>query len=252
MATSAADELFTKVSPARVSADVVAQIRAALESGQLAAGDRLPPERDLAEQLGVSRVTVRDALRVLEANGLVTIRVGARGGAFVTVPDPDHVSGGLVDLLMMSRVSPTDITEARMVLELGALRLVCERATSEDLAALTEICDRSEQALRDGTFDVGLSAEFHIRLAQSAHNVAIGLVTEAFQEPLMRSLVQAKAVDPHMGDPGVHEHRLLVAAIAAGDARRAREVMRRHLGRTALRVRAGAVDDDGGPPASRQ
>lgn len=236
MSTPVARELFTRVSTGRASADVVAQIHAALESGELAPGDRLPPERELATQLGVSRVTVRDALRVLEANGLVAIRVGARGGAFVTAPEPDHVSEGLANLLMMSQVTPSDITEARMVFELGALRLVCERATPDDLAALTEICDRSEQALRQDTFDVSLSAEFHTRLAQSAHNVAISLVTEAFQEPMLRSLVRAKAIDPHMGDPGVHEHRQLVSAIAGGDTREARRILRQHLGRTAQRI----------------
>ncbi|MFA9446493.1 FadR/GntR family transcriptional regulator [Egicoccus sp. AB-alg6-2] len=238
MSAPVTTELFTKVSTGRASADVVAQIHAALQSGQLSPGDRLPPERELAAQLGVSRVTVRDALRVLEANGLVAIRVGAHGGAFVTAPEPDHVSEGLANLLMMSQVSPADITEARMVFELGALKLVCERATSDDLAALTEICDRSEHALRQGTFDVALSAEFHIRLAQSSHNVAISLVTEAFQEPMLRSLVKAKAIDPHMGDPGVHEHRRLVAAIADGDVRGAKRVMRQHLGRTAQRIRS--------------
>lgn len=238
MGAPVGNELFTRVSTARASADVVAQIHAALESGELGPGDRLPPERELAAQLGVSRVTVRDALRVLEANGLVAIRVGAHGGAFVTAPAPDHVSEGLANLLMMSQVSPADITEARMVFELGSLRLVCERATTEDLAELTEICDRSEQALRQGTFDVALSAEFHIRLAKSAHNVAISLVTEAFQEPMLRSLVKAKAIDPHMGDPGIHEHRRLVAAIAEGDVREARNVMRQHLGRTARRIKS--------------
>jgi len=236
MSTPVAGDLFKKVSVGRASADVVAQIRAALDVGELLPGDRLPSERELAEQLGVSRVTVRDALRILEANGLVAIRVGAHGGAFVTAPEPDHVSEGLANLLMMSQVSPADITEARMIFELGALKLVCERATPADLEDLTEICDRSEEALRQGTFDVALSAEFHVRLAQSAHNVAVRLVTEAFQEPMLRSLVRAKAIDPHMGDPGVHEHRRLVAAIADRDVRAAKRIMSTHLGRTARRI----------------
>lgn len=236
MSRPVAGDLFKKVSVGRASADVVAQIRAALDVGELRPGDRLPSERELAEQLSVSRVTVRDALRILEANGLVAIRVGAHGGAFVTAPEPDHVSEGLANLLMMSQVSPADITEARMIFELGALKLVCERATPVDIEDLTEICDRSEEALRQGTFDVALSAEFHVRLAQSAHNVAVRLVTEAFQEPMLRSLVRAKAIDPHMGDPGVHEHRRLVAAIADRDVRAAKRIMSTHLGRTARRI----------------
>jgi GntR family transcriptional regulator, transcriptional repressor for pyruvate dehydrogenase complex len=229
--------MFSKVSTARASADVVAQVRAAIDAGALGPGDRLPPERELAQQLGVSRVTVRDALRVLEANGLVIIRVGARGGAFVTAPEPEHVSEGLANMLMMSQVSVGDITEARTIFELGVVDLVCERATPEDLEELAEICDRSERELARGTFDVSLSAEFHARLARSAHNMAIELVTEAFQEPVLRSLAEARAIDPHMGEPGISEHRRIVDAIASGDADAAKSIMRSHLSRTADRLK---------------
>ena len=230
-------DLFTKISAGRASEDVVNQIHHAMDTGRLSPGDRLPPERELAERFGVSRVTVRDALRVLETNGLVTIKVGAHGGAFVTAPQPTHVSEGLANLLMMSKVSVDEITEARMIFELGVIDIVCERATEDDIAALTDICERSETSLASGAFDVSLSAEFHTRLASSSHNLAVELVTEAFQEPMLRSLVRAKAIDPHMGDPGVHEHRAIVRAIADGDAAGAREIMSAHLHRTQARLR---------------
>src|SRR5947207_259362 len=79
-------DLFSRVTVARASSSIADQIRAAIVGGQLKEGARLPPERELAEQFGVSRVTVRDALRALEAMGLIEVRVGARGGAFITVP----------------------------------------------------------------------------------------------------------------------------------------------------------------------
>src|ERR1700710_2802950 len=93
------DNLFMPVSVGRVSQVIVEQIRVLVRDGKLKRGDRLPSERDLCERFGVSRVTVREALRVLEASGLVEIRVGARGGAFVTSPSSDRLGEGFADLL---------------------------------------------------------------------------------------------------------------------------------------------------------
>ncbi|MFA9431884.1 FadR/GntR family transcriptional regulator [Egicoccus sp. AB-alg2] len=239
-------ELFSAIASPRASAEVVRQIRAAVENGQLSPGDRLPPERELATQLGVSRVTVRDALRALEADGLVTIRVGAGGGAFVTTPRAEHLQRGLDNLLLTSALTAAEVTEARVVFELGALDLVCDRATDEDLEELEAICDRAEQGLEDGDFDVSLSAEFHVRLARASHNRAVELITEAFQRPILHSLVRAKLIDPHPGDAGIREHRDLVAAVRDRDPVLARSIMATHLARTADRVRDDAALIDGG------
>src|SRR5215218_4017135 len=81
--------LLTPVNDRRISALIVDQVRTLIHEGKLTSGDRLPPEREMCERFGVSRVTVREALRVLEASGLVEIRVGAHGGAFVTQPTSD-------------------------------------------------------------------------------------------------------------------------------------------------------------------
>src|SRR3954462_6200317 len=101
--------LFSPVVTGRVSAEIVGRIKAAIRGGALAPGDQLPPERDLTKQLGVSRVSVRDALRMLEANGLIEVRVGARGGAFVTAPGPQLVGEGLADMLLLADVAPAQV-----------------------------------------------------------------------------------------------------------------------------------------------
>ena len=121
--------LFAPVSVARASSSIADQIRQAIVTRKLDQGERLPPERELAEQFGVSRVTVRDALRALEAMGLIEVRVGARGGAFVTVPTGSIVGQTMSDMMMMSAVTPEDIVEARLVVELGTVTLACARAT---------------------------------------------------------------------------------------------------------------------------
>jgi GntR family transcriptional regulator, transcriptional repressor for pyruvate dehydrogenase complex len=232
------EDLFRPVKTGRVSEQIVDRISTAIRDGVFKIGDRLPAERVLTEQLNVSRVTLRDALRTLEARGLITIRVGSGGGAFVTAPDPQLIAEGMVDMLALSSLTAPEVTEARQIFELAIIPTVCERATEEDLARLTSICDRSDAALANGTFDVALSAEFHVALASATHNHAIELMAGALQAPLHASLEAAQAISPHRGDKGITEHREIIAAIAARDVERAAAVMSEHLSRTARRLRS--------------
>src|SRR5438874_10463263 len=143
---------FAPISVARASTSIADQIRQAIVSGKLTEGERLAPERELAEQFGVSRVTVRDALRALEAIGLIEVRVGARGGAFVTVPSGSVMGQTMSDMMMMQALSPADIVEARLVVELGTVTLACARATEEDLAVLRDHAERAKRELKAKTY----------------------------------------------------------------------------------------------------
>lgn len=233
--------LFTPVASGRISELIADQIRGLVREGQLRPGDRLPSERDLCQQFGVSRVTVRDALRLLEGAGMIDTKVGARGGAFVKMPTSAKIGEGITDMLSMAALHADEVTEARMVLELGLVPLVCERATLEDLADLRRICERADAALAAGHHDVQYSTEFHIRFALAAHNRPLSFLLESLQVPLRHSLEEAQAIAPRMGRPGVAEHRALVDAVAAHDVDAARSIMSRHLGRTARRVRSKAA-----------
>lgn len=229
-------DIFSPVNVGRISEIIVEQIRMLMRQGQLTPGDRLPPERDLCERFGVSRVTVREALRMLESSGLIQIRVGARGGAFVTTPSGDRVGAGLTDMLTLSAISAADVTEVRMILEVGIMPLACERATDQDIAELEEICARSEAALRSGEYSMNYSLEFHTRVAQSTHNPAVVMLVESFRGPIHMSLQQAREVAPQMGDLGTLEHERLIEAIRRREPEAATEIMREHLERTARRV----------------
>lgn len=229
--------LFNRINPGRISGIIVDQIRLLMHQGQLLPGDRLPAERELCEHFGVSRVTVREGLRVLEANGLVEIRVGARGGAFVRTPSKDRVGEGILDYLTMSSVTSGDVTELRMVLELGIIPLVCARATEEDVEELLALCHQAREALAAGTYDMSYSAEFHTRVTQCAHNGAIELLLPSLHGPLLMSLEEAQQVAPQMGRRGVQEHLAFVEAVRDHQTDEAVEIMRAHLERTAARVR---------------
>lgn len=230
------DDMFSRVSSRRISEVIVEQIRELIRQGQLVPGSRLPAERELCDRFGVSRVTVREALRVLEATGLVDVRIGARGGAFVTAPSALRVGEGITDLLTMSALSAEEVTEARRIFELGIIPLICERADEDDLKALTELCDEADQALAQGAYTMKMSSIFHSRLADAAHNGAVSLLAESFHGPVLMSLEKARAAAPYTGAVGASEHRELIAAIRAKDVASALNIMTVHLDRTANRV----------------
>jgi GntR family transcriptional regulator, transcriptional repressor for pyruvate dehydrogenase complex len=236
VAPRANGDLYTAVSSNRMSEAIVDQIRGLIRSEQLRPGDRLPSERDLGERMGVSRVTIREAMRVLEAGGLIEIRVGARGGAVVTSPSSTKLGSGLADLMNLSPLTAGEVTEARQVFEVGIIPLVVERATEQDLAELREMVSQHQAALKNGEYGMPMSAAFHVRVAACTHNAAIEMLVHSFHGPLLMSLREAQVAAPLMGHRGTNEHRDFVEAVAKRDVERAEEIMRAHLGRTARRV----------------
>jgi DNA-binding FadR family transcriptional regulator len=220
--------IFAPVVVSRASTAIVEQIRSAIVSGRLAQGERLPPERALAERFGVSRVTVRDALRGLEAMGLIEVRVGARGGAFVTVPSGSLVGQTMSDMMLMSALTPGDIVEARLVVELGTVSLACARASDDDLARLRELCERGRAELKAKTYTRELSWEFHSLLAETTHNPAIDGLTHSFRSTLSMHPVRAReGAKAHALT--VDEHFRILEALERRDAMEARREIAAHL-----------------------
>ncbi len=235
-------DMFSRVNVERVSQVIVDQIKVLLREGKLKPGDRLPSERELCQRFGVSRVTVREALRVLEAGGLVEIRVGARGGAFLTTPSRERLGAGLADLLSLSPLTAAEVTEARMVFELGIIPLAVERATEEDIADLRAMVEVAQHALESGSYTMAMSAAFHVRIASCTHNPAIEMLVQSFHGPMLMSLQEARVNAPLMGHKGTDEHLEIALAIERRDTEAAMEIMRRHLERTAKRVEAADLD----------
>jgi GntR family transcriptional repressor for pyruvate dehydrogenase complex len=230
--------MFRPVNSGRLSTDIVEQVVSAIRDGSLRTGDRLPSEREMVEQFGVSRLSVRDAIRVLETKGLVEVKRGTLGGAFVADGTAGVVMEGLATMVALSPSTAEDVTEARMVLELNALPLAIERATEEDLAELEAICDERDAALADGTYSTELSVMFHRRLARAAHNVAIELLVESFYGSIVESLVLAAHVAPPAFQIGSNDHRDILAALRKRDLETAQRVLASHLGGTRERLKS--------------
>jgi DNA-binding FadR family transcriptional regulator len=173
---------FRPIKTSRAFEEIADQIRLELSHRRLRPGDRLPAERALAEQFGVSRNTLREALRSLENSGLLRLQKGASGGAFVRESTGDAIITGLRDMFHLGAIAPEHLTEARVLIESIAVRSACERATAEDIAALKANVASAEDAAREKVdfYDqAAIHLDFHRLIARATKNPVMVIVMEA-------------------------------------------------------------------------
>lgn len=223
-----------------------------VESGALRRGDKLPPERELAQKLDVSRTVVREALRSLESSGLVTLQRGALGGAFISGGDATLVTQTLQDLVTLGSVSIDDLTEARLCLMEPIIRLACLRASEEDLRRLRENVAHLATVLGDDQHEARFECAmaFNRILGESTHNAVLGILVDALNgishdilAPFMR-----EQQDTVLRDALLRSRQAFVRHMCARDAEAAAAEMTRHLielrdqthARRARRVPVGA------------
>jgi DNA-binding FadR family transcriptional regulator len=210
---------------------VADQLRELIMTGELSPGARLPNEALLAREFGVSRATVREALRVLAAQNLLRTAKGAGGGSYVTLPTVDHISEFLqsnINLLTESRdLTLEELIEARELLEVPATRLAAERRSEGDLERLRASIPR--EPLRLATqeqFD--FNKEFHSAIIEACGNTLLSIAAQPVFSALQTKLARS-ALGRRFHREINHHHRRITAAIEAGDAERAGNEMQRHL-----------------------
>lgn len=219
---------YSPVQTRRAFEEVASQIREQLTKGALKPGDRLPSERELAEQFGLSRNTVREALRSLEMSGILEFRKGATGGAFVREGHSEAVTSGFSDLFRMGVITPEDLIEARRIVGVEVTRLACQRATEADLLALEQNVDASEAASDDEETSrrVEINLAFHALLARAAKNPVLVILVDALievQSKLLQVLV------PTSNSKVILSRRRLLKHLRARDEEAAVREMQIHL-----------------------
>jgi GntR family transcriptional repressor for pyruvate dehydrogenase complex len=225
---------------------VVTRIRGLIESGEARSGDRLPPERDLARQLGVSRPSVRSGLKSLAAMGVVQIRQGA--GTFITGGPPVLDSEPLSFLAALHGFTRAQMFEARLVLEVAVAGLAAERAAPEKVMAISDETTEMFASLDAPNAFLDHDIRFHQAVAAASGNPILGslveMVSKMFYE--LRRETIGVATDMKLA---AEEHRVIYQAIRARDAERSRDAMANHLRRAALTQ--AQEDSDGGPTPGR-
>lgn len=175
---------FTRVRPQRAFEAVTDRLREMISEGQLRPGDKLPPERDLCERLGIGRASLREALRSLEAAGVLELRKGRTGGAFITSGDVSAVSSGMRDLLYLQNMSFADLTEARIRVTRDVVELGIARLTPEDLAAMEANVAEAEALFAAGRLmdKTQKNIEFHTVLARATKNPIFVLLMQTLTD----------------------------------------------------------------------
>lgn len=217
----------------RTHEQVVAEIENRLISGALKAGDRLPPERQFAEALGVSRGAVREALRILEAIGVVEAGTGS-GPTSGSMIVKDSIAGMAMVLrihLQLASFTHEDLVEIRLLLEGMAARKIAENATVDDVAELRALVDEMRGVHTTASYN-DLDAAFHVRIVQASGNGLAAVLMAALREALRQAMVTAFE---SLEDPAAtmkvltDEHAAIVEAIASGDADGASDLVAKHI-----------------------
>ena len=199
---------------------VADQIRQRIVNGELPLGERLPPEDDLTELFGVARTTLREALRVLESQGLITVRRGRGGGPVVTHPDLEPISMALGVVLQLQGTTVGDLDAARQMIEPQIAGRLAATHTTADLTALEAAIDvASEAAERGDGLAFGLAAVgVHEALVDCSGNTTLTTLTRLLQSMLREYYSRRMdVIEPALMQRAVRGYRKLVRLIREGD-----------------------------------
>jgi GntR family transcriptional regulator, transcriptional repressor for pyruvate dehydrogenase complex len=222
---------FTAKQVTRPRAQVEQQIKEAILSGQFGQGDKLPPETQLAQQFGVSRPTVREALVALVNTGLIRKIPGVAGGSFVNSVTTDSLSQTLSEsmetIVRLGALNIDELTDMRRVLEIPAARLAAENRAVEHLERLQAIIERQRTTTIDDPEIPSYDLAFHTTIGHASGNRLLA----AFIGALHSSTLPARYLDvtPAVAHKTVKQHIAIAAAIEAGNAAGAADDMEEHL-----------------------
>jgi GntR family transcriptional regulator, transcriptional repressor for pyruvate dehydrogenase complex len=216
-----------------VSSGIVDQVRGALFRGELKSGDFLGSENDLAQKFGVSRVPVRDAFKTLQALGIIDVKMGANGGAWIAAGNPGRFADALAVQFKLVGISVEEMFDSQIAVEVMATELAAKRATDADLRKLRDLLGELQtMSLKPLTRTAALhftelSMRFHETLVDAAHNRALAAQFKALRFVL--EPIYARRTTDAIAKRVVASHKAVLDSIAAGDAERACALMRQRL-----------------------
>jgi len=222
--------MFKSVHTDRISQAIVDQIKDALFQKKLKVGDKLPSERQLMEQFEASRVTVREALRTLEHSGILEIKRGVEGGAFVRDPHTKFVKSFLQDMFSMGNIKTANLTEVRLALEPFMTKVASERMKESILNQIQQNIAEARECLRQGNQKDArlLNIEFHRLVAQASENPVIFFTMDSIMD-ILESNISPKPLSAKPVQRTSNYHEKIFQALKAKDHDQAEQIMRKHI-----------------------
>ena len=234
--------MYKIVQSSRLYEQIVEQIEQSVQKGDLKPGDQLPAERELAEQFGVSRTAVREAVKALREKGLVEAYPGK--GTFITSGSSNPMRQSLDRMMRSAQVDATSsLVEVREILEPEIAALAAVRATEENLNSLREAVAVMDAAKRDPDAYIEADLDFHLELAEAAANPLILSLIDSIVGVLREQRMRIFEVDGGP-DRGQCHHKKILEAVEHQDAPGAREAMRAHLRQVREDSRSASKDNE--------
>ncbi len=220
--------MYKTIQPERLYERIIEQIEQRIVSGELKVGDQLPPERELAEQFGVSRTAVREAVKALREKGLVEVQPGR--GTFIT----DGTSRAVRHSFgLLARIGGPDnsrnLVEVREILEPEIAALAAARATDEQINSLRQAVETMDASLENADRFIEADLDFHLTLAEATQNFLIPTLVDSVIELLRQERKNVFLYADGGAARGQYHHKRILKAVAAHDPERARVAMRAHL-----------------------
>jgi len=217
---------FQTIKKTRVYEEVVKQLKELILSGELGPGEKLPSERELAKEFGVSRVSVRQALTVLETLGLIERKVG--GGTFSVVEKVNFDIDPMLENIMKNKDQLREPLEIRRILEPSLAQLAAERATEEDIKSLEDSLKRQKELIEQGKLIIEEDNRFHYLIAKAAKNEIALKIVEVIHDMIWQT--REKSIKARQGSELSYQgHQKILRAIKTGKGEKAFNAMLDHL-----------------------
>ncbi len=206
---------------------IIAQIKELIGSGKIKPGEKLPPERKLAEHLGVSRGQVREAITKLQLYGIV--KVQPQSGTTVNGIGIVALEGLITDILKLEQSDFKSLVETRILLEVEAARLAAINRTKDDLVQMSNALTQYEEKLMDNNLAIEEDLLFHIKIAEAGKNSVLKSLMMIITPEIVKSFTKLKVCNKSNNLKTIEEHQNILEMISNKDAEGAKQAMTTHL-----------------------